>query len=274
MDVQRLAAFADGNQGGNPAGVVIGDTLPDAETMQRIATEVGYSETAFAAPDGDHWTVRYFAPVGEVPFCGHATVALGAALGRQFGAGSFALNTQAGPAAVRAEADGDDWQAELTSPPTWHDEPHAGMITRSMELFGLTGGDLAEGSRPVRAHAGADHLIFTLADRNCLADMSYNLEAGGALMREAGLVTISLIYVAQDGVVHSRNPFASGGVMEDPATGAAAAALVGWWRDAGIRTGRIEIAQGHDMGVPSRLFATALPQHGAGVRVAGRVRVI
>jgi len=275
MDVQHLAAFADGNQGGNPAGVVISDALPDAQTMQRIAAEVGYSETAFAARNGDRWDVRYFAPVGEVPFCGHATVALGAALGRQFGAGTFALDTAlAGPIMVKAEADGNDWQAELTSPPARYDEPYAGVATRAMELFGLTGGDLDPDMLPIRAHAGADHLILSLHDRGRLALMEYDLEAGGELMREAGLTTISLIYVAGDGVVHARNAFASGGVLEDPATGAAAAALAGWWRDAGVRTGTIEIAQGHDMGVPSRLFATALPDRGAGVRVAGRVRVM
>jgi predicted PhzF superfamily epimerase YddE/YHI9 len=50
MKVQRLAAFAQGGAGGKPAGVVICDALPPAETMQAIAAEVGYSETAFAAP--------------------------------------------------------------------------------------------------------------------------------------------------------------------------------------------------------------------------------
>ena len=275
MDVQRLAAFADGDLGGNPAGVVIRDSLPDVETMQDVAREVGYSETVFAAPVGNRWSVRYFAPVGEVPFCGHATVALGAALGQAHGAGAFHLDTfAAGPVEVRAEAEGDHWQAELTSPPAHHDAPLAGTVARAMLLFGLTGGDLDPALRPICAHAGADHLIISLHDRSRLATMTYDLSEGAALMREVGLVTISLIHVAQDGIVHARNAFASGGVIEDPATGAAAAALAGWWRDADLRHGRIEIAQGHDMGVPSRLFATALPGLGAGVRVAGRVRVI
>jgi PhzF family phenazine biosynthesis protein len=81
MNVSRIAAFSDGDTGGNPAGVVIG-VLPDAATMQRVAAEVGFSETAFAAPEGDGWRVRYFSPQTEVPFCGHATIALGAALVR------------------------------------------------------------------------------------------------------------------------------------------------------------------------------------------------
>ena len=75
-DVRRIAAFSDGAQGGNPAGVWIGDALPPDALMQRIAAEIGYSETAFAAPLGDGWRVRYFSPESEVPFCGHATIAL------------------------------------------------------------------------------------------------------------------------------------------------------------------------------------------------------
>ena len=48
MNLKRIAAFADGAKGGNPAGVLIGDTLPDDSEMRRIAAEVGYSETVFA----------------------------------------------------------------------------------------------------------------------------------------------------------------------------------------------------------------------------------
>ena len=91
MNVQRIAAFSDGELGGNPAGVVICGALPDASVMQAIAAQVGYSETAFAAPVDQGWRVRYFAPETEVPFCGHATIALGAALALEYGDGVFAL---------------------------------------------------------------------------------------------------------------------------------------------------------------------------------------
>ncbi|MDZ4811814.1 MAG: PhzF family phenazine biosynthesis protein, partial [Pseudomonadota bacterium] len=41
MTIQRIAAFSDGESGGNPAGVCISDELPSAAQMQRIAAEVG-----------------------------------------------------------------------------------------------------------------------------------------------------------------------------------------------------------------------------------------
>jgi PhzF family phenazine biosynthesis protein len=89
--VERFVAFSEGAAGGNPAGVAILNTLPGATLMQAIAAEVGYSETVFAAPEGTAWRVRYFAPAAEVDFCGHATIALWAALERRFGAGALAL---------------------------------------------------------------------------------------------------------------------------------------------------------------------------------------
>ena len=85
-EILRLAAFTDDPRGGNPAGVVIGTHLPDAAEMQRIAAEVGYSETAFLAGDGGtRWTVRYWSPAAEVPFCGHATIASAVALHERYG---------------------------------------------------------------------------------------------------------------------------------------------------------------------------------------------
>jgi PhzF family phenazine biosynthesis protein len=75
MIVHHIAAFTDGPNGGNPAGVVLCEALPDAGTMQVTAAKVGYSETVFAAPVEKGWRVRYFAPEVEVDFCGHATIA-------------------------------------------------------------------------------------------------------------------------------------------------------------------------------------------------------
>ena len=90
-NILKISAFSDGKTGGNPAGVLIASQLPADAEMQRIAAELGFSETVFAQPQGQAWRVRYFSPENEVPFCGHATIALGAALARQQGSGSFEL---------------------------------------------------------------------------------------------------------------------------------------------------------------------------------------
>lgn len=85
--VLRYTAFSTDPEGGNPAGVVLDAAGLGDDAMLAIAAEVGYSETAFltAPPEGlgepgRAFTVRYFSPKAEVPFCGHATVATAVAL--------------------------------------------------------------------------------------------------------------------------------------------------------------------------------------------------
>jgi PhzF family phenazine biosynthesis protein len=125
------------------------------------------------------------------------------------------------------------------------------------------------------AEAGAKHLILALKRRERLAAMRYDLDAGRTFMNANGIVTISLVHAQTSRLFHSRNPFAAGGVYEDPATGAAAAALAGYLRDlAWPHAGSIEIVQGEDMGMRSRLLAEIPPAAGASIRVSGTARVI
>lgn len=269
MDIQRLAAFTDAGQGGNPAGVVIGNALPEADEMQRVAAEVGYSETVFAARDGDGFRTRYFAPEAEVPFCGHATIALGAALGAAFGSGVYPLILNEAEISVRAFDEDGAWGAELVSPPTSYRAAEHDVLTQAMEVFGLSVADLDPKVAPARINGGAEHLLLPLRDAETLHEMGYAFDAGAAFMRGAGLVTVNLIWRESNVRIHSRNPFAGHGVYEDPATGAAAAALAGYLRDTGIQDTPFEVIQGVDMGRPSRLRVKPRPGHGAPIEVAG-----
>jgi PhzF family phenazine biosynthesis protein len=275
MNILKLAAFSHNGRGGNPAGVAFCDQMPSEEEMLRIASEVGYSETAFLVKQDDGWRVRYFAPEVEVPFCGHATIALGAALGERFGEGEYQLVLNDSNITVRAEKKEDGFVATLQSPGTHSEDAPKEYVETMLALFNLTADDLNT-DFPVRfANAGAKHLILVLKDRQTLSDMKYPFDEVKSLMAEQGLVTISLLWNESDEVFHSRNPFASGGVYEDPATGAAAAALAGYLRDIGWK-GKSEftIIQGEDMGVPSRLSVKYGPRVGESVSVSGETRTI
>ncbi len=275
MEVLRIAAFSDGEDGGNPAGVVIDESLPEASEMQRVAAEVGFSETAFAAKEGDGWRVRYFSPESEVPFCGHATIALGAALALQNGDGIYPLLLNAAEITVEGRRDGKTIAGALQSPPTRSAPAQADLVEKALALFDLTHDDLDPRIPPGFAEGGATHLVLALKDRGKLATMSYDLGAGRDLMNLAGLVTIALVYAETDQRFHARNPFASGGVLEDPATGAAAAALAGYLRDIEWpHGGRIEIIQGEDMGMKSRLTAEIPAEAGSSIRVSGNARLM
>jgi PhzF family phenazine biosynthesis protein len=279
MDVQRFSSFSDGERGGNPAGVVIADAMPDAVRMQAVAAEVGFSETAFAAPVDGGWRVRYFSPESEVPFCGHATIALGAALARREGDGVFTLLLNKDTITVEGARDGAVIAAALQSPRTKNTPASQGLIDAALDLFAMSSDDLDPRISPAVAEAGATHLVFGLRSRERLAAMRYDLNAGRALMNGAGLVTIVLAHAETERLFHVRNPFASGGVLEDPATGAAAAALGGYPRDLGWpgiagTGGEVSIIQGEDMGMRSLLTVTIPAKFGSSIRVSGAARVM
>ena len=273
MQVQKLAAFSDGDTGGNPAGVVVADALPSDAEMQRTAAAVGFSETAFAAPMGKGWRVRYFSPASEVPFCGHATIALGAALAQQHGDGVFPLTLNHAQITVEGRRAGDLVAAVLQSPPTRSQPAPPALVSESLALFGYTSHDLDLRIPPALIHGGAYHLVLALKTRSALAAMHYDLATGRSLMLREGLVTIMLVFSQTSQRFHSRNAFASGGVLEDPATGAATAAFAGYLRDLEWpHGGAIEIVQGEDMGMRSLLRAEFSTSPGSSVRVSGTVR--
>jgi len=273
VNVRRIAAFCDGETGGNPAGVVICDVLPAADAMQAVAAEVGYSETVFAAPVEGGWRVRYFAPAIEVPFCGHATIALGAALALEHGDGVFALTLNDASITVEGRKEGSAIAAALQSPPTRSAPAATQTVAGAFGLFGLSNGDLDQRIPPAVAEAGARHLVLALNSRERLRAMRYELDPGRRFMAETGVVTITLAYAETPRLFHARNPFASGGVYEDPATGAAAAAFAGYLRDLGWpHGGSIDIIQGEDMGMRSRLHAEISSQRGDSIGVSGTAR--
>ena len=74
--IYRMMSFAKETHGGNPAGVVFNaDTLNEKE-MQLIASDIGYSETAFVMKSSHtDFNIRFFTPINEVNLCGHATIA-------------------------------------------------------------------------------------------------------------------------------------------------------------------------------------------------------
>ena len=275
MTILRLAAFSKNGQGGNPAGVAFYDAMPSAEEMMSIAKEVGYSETAFLVKQDDGWRARYFAPQLEVPFCGHATIALGAALGERFGEGTYKLILNDSTISVNASKTDLGMAATLRSPETWSKEAPTDFVDKVLAGFHMDRSQL-DPNFPIRlAGAGAKHLILFVKDRATLANMKYDFEPVRVLMMEEVLITISLLWQESDSVIHSRNAFASGGVYEDPATGAAAAALAGYLRDIGWRGAKtFTILQGEDMGVPSRLIVSFTPKVGESISVSGEVRHI
>ena len=271
--ILSYAAFTETPEGGNPAGVVLDASGLDDSDMLKIAADLGYSETAFvvARDTPNEYDVRYFAPAAEVPFCGHATIATAVALAERDGAGTLVFHTKAGAVPVHTEGTTGEITATLTSV-----EPHLEVVdSQTLEAallaLGWSNDELDPDLPPRIAYAGARHLILAAATRERLADLDYDYDALKQLMLDLDLTTVDLVYREDETTFHARNPFPVGGVVEDPATGAAAAAFGNYLRDTGNVTApaTVTVHQGVDMGRPS-LLTIAIDSERPEIRVSGR----
>ncbi|TLP96230.1 PhzF family phenazine biosynthesis protein [Nesterenkonia salmonea] len=272
VNVLRYSAFTTEPGGGNPAGVVLGALNLPPEDRQRIAAEVGYSETAFVEPGTrpSEFLVRYYSPLAEVEFCGHATIATAVALADRDGVGDVVFETRAGRIDVKTEWVDGVIRAALTSVETRSRPAETQQVHAALAALGWSPEDLSAEFPVHEAFGGEKHLILVAATRERLADLEYDFEALKALMSEQGWTTVQLIWPETDQLFHSRNPFPVGGVVEDPATGAAAAAFGGYLRSLGRIHGvrELTVLQGEDMGRPSQL-QVRVDEDSARVVVAG-----
>ncbi|MFD4409443.1 MULTISPECIES: PhzF family phenazine biosynthesis isomerase [unclassified Streptomyces] len=274
-DVLRYTAFSPDPAGGNPAGVVLDASALDPAGMLSVAAEVGYSETAFVTAQdtaGRRFTLRYFSPLAEVDFCGHATVATAVALAQRIGPGELVFDTAAGDIPVLTAADEQGvLRATLTSVPTRSRPAEDAELDAALTALGWQRTDLDPALPPHVAFGGVQHLVLAAADRARLADLSYDFDALAAVMRRYGWTTLQLVWRETPTRFHARDPFPVGGVVEDPATGAAAAAFGGYLRTLGLvpETGTVVIRQGEDMGRPSTLTLHIDPTDPR-VRVSGQ----
>jgi PhzF family phenazine biosynthesis protein len=251
-EVLRYAAFTDRPEGGNPAGVVLDAAgLSDAEMLQ-IAADLGYSESAFLAGE----RLRFFSPLAEVAFCGHATIATGVALAEREGPGERVFETTHGPVPMGTRRDADGGiAATLTSVPPRVIDLADDDLDEILAALGWERADL-DGDLPTRVgFAGVWHPIIGVATRERLRTLDYDYDRLGALMAARDWTTVQLIWREHDTHFHARDPFPPGGAVEDPATGAAAAALGGYLRELGLVTppATVTIVQGEDMGRRSLL---------------------
>ncbi|MFD4233535.1 PhzF family phenazine biosynthesis protein [Streptomyces sp. NPDC058542] len=271
-EVLRYTAFSADPAGGNPAGVVLDASGMDEEAMLAVAAELGYSESAFLTERTGEgaYTIRYFSPKAEVPFCGHATVATALALAERDGPGELEFATPAGPVPVTVVREGGRLHATLTSVAPRVEEAAAADLTEALAALGWAAADLDPALPPRIAYAGARHLVLAAATRERLADLDYDFARLEALMHRLDLTTLQLVWREGPEVFHVRDPFPVGGVVEDPATGAAAAAFGAYARELGLvpDAAVLTLHQGADMGRPGTL-TVELRAGDARIRVGG-----
>jgi PhzF family phenazine biosynthesis protein len=271
MEVLRYTAFSSDPAGGNPAGVVLDAGGLSAAQMQQIAAEMGYSETAFLTPTGPGTAdVRYFAPIAEVAFCGHATIASAVARAERVGAGELLLASAAGPIAVTTSREPDGLVATLVSVPPTVTEIPTEIRAALLGALRLSPGDL-DPHLPIRVAYSGNHHPVVGVPLSVLDTLDHDQGELAALMADEGWgATVAVIARTGPTTFQARNPFPPGGVREDPATGSAAAALGGYLRALGLVQPpvRITVLQGRHVGRPG-VLTVDIPAGDGGIAVSG-----
>jgi len=289
-----LDVFTTQRHGGNPLAVVLDADGLNTGDMQRIAREFSLSETTFvskAEQTGTDFRVRIFTPAAELPFAGHPTVGTACILAElglapQGADVRFVLGETVGPVSVRVLREpGQPAFAQLSVAKLPEYGTAAPSIDVLAKLLGLeTDAFPAEGPGPRVVSCGVPFLLVPVKAPERLAGIDVDtillrqtlrgLAAGGP-----PLVGIFVYAGAYEQDWQARMFAPEFGVVEDPATGSAAAALAGALAaEHAQRDGllRWKLAQGVEMGRHSLLHLEADKQDGAviAVRVGGHaVRV-
>lgn len=275
--------FTDRLFGGNPLAVVVGGEGISSERMQQIALEFNFSETTFVLPSAAHTRrVRIFTPTREVPFAGHPNIGTAFVLASIGEVGlahegpqsrfEIVFEEEAGlvPISVHRKEPG-RFECELRAP-----QPlslGAALPPEAVaNAVGLAADDIDPSVHPPQiAGVGLDFVVARVRSLEALARARPVLAGFEALEKAHPGPHDVHLYVPTPGDDESVDlrcrMFAPlDGVPEDPATGSANAALAALLAhhaqdsDAELR---YCIAQGVEMGRPSRLAARAVKRSGA-----------
>jgi trans-2,3-dihydro-3-hydroxyanthranilate isomerase len=238
--------------------------------MLAFARETRLAETTFvqtATADGADYRNRIFTVAEEVPFAGHPSLgtAVAVAAARGEAQAHYVQQTPAGLHPIDVRLGDGAWEASmLQESPVFGEEVNPSHV---MAAVGLVTGDAHRELPPQVVSTGLPTLVALLLDGDGIARAVPDLELVEHLLKGCGATNL---YVAwHDGAGHARarmfTRLVEGG--EDPATGSAAGPLCAYLAARGHGE-RVEIAQGVEMGRPSRLDAQI---DGDSVRVGGSV---
>ncbi len=266
--------------GGNPLAVLTDARQLDDGTMQDIAREFNFSETAFVFPPSDppHTArLRIFTPGGELPFAGHPTIGAAfvlSSIGAIPSASQVVFEEGIGPIHVHIDRSGGQVVlCTLTAAQAPRKVATINQRVRLAAMLGLHAGDID--ARAEVWSCGVPFTVVPLATVEALQRARLDRDRWSRLLGGHEGRKVYPIARLDDATWRVRMFAPSLGVPEDPATGAAAAALAGWLaaqRPEGSGTRRWRILQGEDIGRPSEIMLEADVKDGVAntVRVGGR----
>ena len=280
-----LDVFTDTRFGGNPLAVVLDADALSGELMQTIAAEFNLSETVFVLKPvkagANRARLRIFTPRTELPFAGHPTVGASYLLAKldlvelDPADPVMVLEECVGDVPVTVQSGNDGPRSTRMSVPRMPERGPAPPLRADLAaMLSLSAPDLLPG------HAGwscgVPFLFVPVRDREAIGRAKLRIDLWETLLSGWWAKSVFLFTtdtVSKEAQIHARMFAPAMGVAEDPATGSAASALVGFLHDQRPRDGprRWLIEQGFEMGRPSliELEADIFAGGVAAIRVGG-----
>jgi len=276
--------FTDQRFGGNQLAVFPDATNIPEDRLQTIAKEFNFSETTFVYPpknSANTKQVRIFTPGNELPFAGHPTVGTAITLGTIGDINltgdetTIVFEEGVGPVPVTIKSvNGKPTFAQLSAAKLPEFSEHVPTAHTLAAMLTLTREEIMDAQFPIQfVSVGFPFLYIAVKNREALKRIRVNTQ----IMEELRLREIYVFTTdAEQKDFHFRvRMFAPLlGIIEDPATGSAAASFAGYLaaKDP-LQNGTLKwnIEQGFEMGRPSLLFIEADKKDGktTAVRVGG-----
>jgi len=271
-----LDVFTDRRFAGNPLAVVLESEGLDTAAMQAIAGEFNLSETVFVLPPeqpGHRALLRIFTPARELPFAGHPTVGTAVLLSRLDGGDqtrAIVLNEGVGPVPCRVTPNTGGGEATFDLPTLPVEAGAPPPVATLAEALGIAVDDIGFGDFPTSCWSAGNGFTFVpVKSLDAVARAKPNRAVFDSALVEPlhGAIFIFTRETAEAGHDFYARMFAPiMGVLEDPATGSAAAAFAGVLsRFGGFQDGAhsVTIEQGYEMGRPSLITLGLTLQGGA-----------
>ncbi len=289
MKLYIVDAFTDQAFGGNPAGVVVlsqNSDFPAEDTMQKLAAELRYSETAFIKqmPDGS-FNTRYFTPVAEVDLCGHATVASFYVLlkaGIVKAGHRYQNQTLAGD--LNIFIDQDSILMDMAEPQLFEVIAGGEATEKLYQVMGLSSVEQGHCENcaislvPRKVSTGLVDIMLPVKSQAELDSIAPDFKALSDLSKKHNVVGVHAFTVStDDGKVHARNFAPLYDIDEEAATGTSNGALAYYlYHYSYLKAGQLlEVIQGEKMGRPSCITAQIVIEGGKEkVKVGGRAVIL
>lgn len=250
-NLYRVSSFTYQSLGGNKAGVYINADDLSEKDMQKIAKDLGYSETAFVLKsDVADFKVRFFTPLSEVDLCGHATIATFHVLKelKMIKNGIYTQETKAGILKINV-LDSEIYMQQKN--PIYGDTIDHKALLKCFKHI-----EYHEDLKPMIVSTGLKEIFLPVKNNDILNHLVPNFEEIKQISKRYNCIGVHVFAVDDKVDAYGRNFAPLVGINEESATGTSNGALASYLFKFHHQKQNYVLRQGYSMNLPSEIKVT------------------